>query len=318
MTSLTISIDADRVEIHGTTKGDAAQRAAITRPWVWSRSSTAWVLPRSLRPETREYAIRRVQRALQDAGFVVEVEDSGHRLSVAEEREARAERLENRADRHENRAERKEAESEALHAYSDRLVEHIPPGQPILVGHYSERGHRRTLERSRNAMFRAIEASAESREAERKATGLRRALERGTPMVTLRNRIDRLEADVRRYTKKIDGAGRPIHGQDKPATGGYRERLLALRARAEEELDLDRAELAAREEKGVKVWRPEDFKPRDRVIYRFGTREVVRVNPKTLSIKTDYSWLDKLPYQEVQGRISAEQWGAAEAEPVSE
>jgi hypothetical protein len=229
MTSLTISIDADRVEIHGTTKGDAAQRAAITRPWVWSRSSTAWVLPRSLRPETREYAIRRVQRALQDAGFVVEVEDSGHRL-----------------------------------------------------------------------------------------TGLRRALERGTPMVTLRNRIDRLEADVRRYTKKIDGAGRPIHGQDKPATGGYRERLLALRARAEEELDLDRAELAAREEKGVKVWRPEDFKPRDRVIYRFGTREVVRVNPKTLSIKTDYSWLDKLPYQEVQGRISAEQWGAAEAEPVSE
>lgn len=40
---------------------------------------------------------------------------------------------------------------------SHKLVEHIPFGQPILVGHHSEKGHRRTLDKSWNAMGKSVE-----------------------------------------------------------------------------------------------------------------------------------------------------------------
>lgn len=37
------------------------------------------------------------------------------------------------------------------------MLQVIPPGQPILVGHHSERGHRRLLEKSDNAMRKSVE-----------------------------------------------------------------------------------------------------------------------------------------------------------------
>jgi hypothetical protein len=287
---LRIEIDGNEVTLTGTTKGDPTdEKARQYTAWRWSPRAGAFVLPRNLTPGTRQNNIARLVASYKEAGRDVEIEDTGRRLSVAEEREQTEQRLTHRAERHEHRAERLEQESDAQYETSRRLVENIPFGQPILVGHHSERGHRRTLERSARAMDRSVAAERGSQEAARLAEGLKRALERGTPLVTLRNRIDRLEADVRRYT---------------------RENLTDLRARAEEELELDRAELAHREEQGAKVWRREDFKPGDRVRYWGGLREVVRVNPKTLSVRTAYSWLDKLTYQDVQGRISAEEWGA--------
>lgn len=283
---LTIEVDGESAALHGTTKGDEAQRAAIRRPWVWSRSRNAWVLPRSLRPETRALHVRGVKAALEVAGFVVEVQDSGERLSAAERREAREERLEIRADRHEAVAVRAAGERDAALEAKRTLMDGIPFGQPILIGHHSERRARKDAARIHTLMGKAIDADTEAADRARKAENLRRALERGTPLVTLRNRIDRLEADVRRYKR---------NGQEE------------LLADAEEELELDRAELADREAKGAKVWGPTDFKPGDRVQYWGGLREVVRVNAKTLSVRTQYSWLDKLKYQDVRGRISAEE-----------
>jgi len=42
---------------------------------------------------------------------------------------------------------------------SHRITEHIPLGQPILVGHHSEHRHRRDLDRSWNAMGKSVEFS---------------------------------------------------------------------------------------------------------------------------------------------------------------
>lgn len=40
---------------------------------------------------------------------------------------------------------------------SERAIEHIVPGQPILVGHHSEKKHRRALAKSWNAMDKSVE-----------------------------------------------------------------------------------------------------------------------------------------------------------------
>jgi len=63
-----------------------------------------------------------------------------------------------RIDRYRDRAEKAEKESERRFKAAHDAVKHIPFGQPILVGHHSEAGHRATLKRSHNHMDKGCEA----------------------------------------------------------------------------------------------------------------------------------------------------------------
>jgi hypothetical protein len=79
------------------------------------------------------------------------------------------ERQQARQARYEELAEKNQAESVAAYEQSSRLLEHIPLGQPVLVGHHSERGHRRVLERAHRAMDRSVEASNKAQYYQQKA-----------------------------------------------------------------------------------------------------------------------------------------------------
>lgn len=61
-----------------------------------------------------------------------------------------------RSDRLSERAAKKKAESNAQSQRSRELVEHIPMGQPILVGHHSEARHRKTLAKSWDAIGKSV------------------------------------------------------------------------------------------------------------------------------------------------------------------
>ena len=69
------------------------------------------------------------------------------------------ERKQARIDRYREKAEKARQQSSQLSHESVSMLEHIPPGQPILVGHHSERGHRKLLERSDRKMEQSIAAS---------------------------------------------------------------------------------------------------------------------------------------------------------------
>lgn len=73
-------------------------------------------------------------------------------------REDYQDRKEARVERYEERAARAQAESDAASKAAHDILSHIPPGQPILVGHHSERRHRRDLEKSDRNMRKSIEA----------------------------------------------------------------------------------------------------------------------------------------------------------------
>lgn len=74
-------------------------------------------------------------------------------------REDYQERRETRIDRFEQRAASAQAESAAASHAAHEIMQHIPPGQPILVGHHSERHHRRDLDKIDRNMHKSIEAS---------------------------------------------------------------------------------------------------------------------------------------------------------------
>jgi hypothetical protein len=63
-----------------------------------------------------------------------------------------------RRDRLQRGSERARREAETAHGAATRIWGAIPMGQPILVGHHSERRHRRDLSRADRAMRKSVEA----------------------------------------------------------------------------------------------------------------------------------------------------------------
>ena len=88
------------------------------------------------------------------------------------------ERLERRAERREEWADSRERKADAAMDASRQAVEGIPFGQPILVGHHSERSHRKALQRSQDKAFESLEHDQMMRRHETAASTIRRNLDR--------------------------------------------------------------------------------------------------------------------------------------------
>lgn len=78
-------------------------------------------------------------------------------------------RQEARRERYEQRAMSLHAEAESASQRADRMASVIPFGQPIHIGHYSERSDRRYRERIHGTMRKALDLDAQAREAEQRA-----------------------------------------------------------------------------------------------------------------------------------------------------
>ncbi|MDC3642248.1 DUF3560 domain-containing protein, partial [Escherichia coli] len=85
----------------------------------------------------------------------------------------------------------------------ERLAAMIPPGQPILVGHHSERRARRDAQRIENGMKRAVMLFERAEYWEERArSALLHAKYKERPDVRWR-RIKKIEADLRKAEKTI-------------------------------------------------------------------------------------------------------------------
>ncbi len=102
-----------------------------------------------------------------------------------------------RKSRQAERAEDLSSAAEQLFAMARRSIEHIPFGQPILIGHHSERRHRRDLARHDRLMRRAIETRKRADELARVAETTSRAISSDDPDAPdkLRERVAKLERD---------------------------------------------------------------------------------------------------------------------------
>lgn len=90
----------------------------------------------------------------------------------------RRERLSRRAERLRDWSQTRRTKAAASFAERDRIADGIPPGQPILVGHHSERRHRRDLARMDQRMRSGIEHEEKATSMESRAANLDAQLER--------------------------------------------------------------------------------------------------------------------------------------------
>src|SRR5687767_10130341 len=86
--------------------------------------------------------------------------------------------MERRLERRQAWAGGAKAEAERRFDAAHNLASQIPLGQPILVGHHSEKRHRRHLERIDGSMSKGCEALQRSEHHAAKADGIEAQLER--------------------------------------------------------------------------------------------------------------------------------------------
>lgn len=307
MTDLTATLTirhtpADGTLLEGTRKGDgaweaikAAQAAYRIRGWRYMPSIRAIGVSHSRDRAPLLGLIERTADVLREAGFVVEVEVETAPRAMEDAEADRAERMDDRADALRAKVDRKTAEADARWAAAQEIAEHIPPGQPILRGHYSERGHRRALQRMDTHTRKSLEAEDEARRAEDGAASAERHMaRREAPGVTAR-RIETLEAERRKVQRALDGYIRnhrrhdgSIYYQDvtPAATGLHREQLDARAAHLDEQLRYWRQLLD--EHRAAGRWvdaTPDVYRVGDLIRCGRGAwREIIRVNRKTVTI----------------------------------
>lgn len=129
---------------------------------------------------------------------------------ITDEDKSLVERAEERADRFggysANRERDADQYSKGVHAISDN----IPFGQPILVGHHSERRARRDAEKMENGMRKAVKMWETSEYWKRRAAGaLAAAKYKEQPGVRAR-RIKGLVADLRRYRAEFTPCSKTV------------------------------------------------------------------------------------------------------------
>jgi hypothetical protein len=113
------------------------------------------------------------------------------------------ERRLNRAERLREWAAKRAMRSTGNFTRAYNLVKDIPLGQPILVGHHSEKRHRRVLEQSDSAMRRAVEDSRTAEQMVSKADNIESAVDRAIYMDD-HDAIERLTAKVSALEAKRD------------------------------------------------------------------------------------------------------------------
>lgn len=147
---------------------------------------------------------QREDLALELAGGVIEDEDT-----PAEERAAQ------RAGRFAEYSQKRTADAKRETARADEISERFYMGQPILVGHHSERQARKAQERMHAAMARAVNLWDTADYWQSRAAGaLAAARYKERPEVRAR-RIKGLESDQRKHTKEREEATRMIAAWEK-------------------------------------------------------------------------------------------------------
>ncbi|MEU7181000.1 MULTISPECIES: DUF3560 domain-containing protein [Streptomyces] len=244
--------------------------------------------------------------------------DNADRRSFSEAEKEREKKAESRAERFGGYAASAARNSEAAWQSSHEISERFAFGQPILVGHHSEGRARRDHARMDNAMRKSISEHDRAQHwANREQAAANYEQFRKAPGRTLR-RLDKLRADLRAVEKWQRGQSAKGYSRnpDDPELTIRHEELT-------EEIQHWEQIIKDAEAEGVKVWSKADFTRGDFVLYRGTWYEVLRVNPKSVTVPhihngtgkrivratgnrhDDWTWT--APYDDVSGRKSADE-----------
>jgi hypothetical protein len=282
---------AEGIVVRGTERAHAPAIKKTRDRMKWYSAGGFWYVPRTRDTVQPRWRVERLAEDLRRELPGVEVTvkyDLGEGVRPAEEREVdRKERAEARADRLEERADRKASEAAATEEAARARAEQIPMGQPILVGHHSEKRDRNFREKIRAGFDKAHELSQEAAEARGGAHAARKTIERAEDPGAMQRRIDRLEAERRKILRELAGESELVSLRTLADEHDPRSLEFSLKwACPDGATCRDPACVAENERRGsiVKV-APETDRPRSVVVFRFpGAQRRVELEARCAAI----------------------------------
>ena len=124
-------------------------------------------------------------------------------MSYADVVEERRRKLGRKSERFSTFAQHAEERSEEHWKKAD--LSFIPMGQPILMGHHSQKGHERAIERSRTHTMKSIEEEERARKWDHRAKTaetLLNKMEESKPYMS--GKMEQAEADIRLWERRIE------------------------------------------------------------------------------------------------------------------
>ncbi len=190
--------------IDGTERGDGTNVVLKAHRWRFSRNLGTWYVPQSRDRAAKVRTIETTAAALREAGYDVQVtiDDTARAAAVVEA--DKIARQAARADALAAKADRKAGAADAAYARHEAAVERLPEGgEPIKVGHHSEKRHRRDTERAWSTLGTAVHAQRDADAAQQAAATAAATTGARYNPVTVGNRIDRLAAQIRKYEREL-------------------------------------------------------------------------------------------------------------------
>lgn len=299
------NLETDKLNIFTGGKSDwltipEADRERIKSACLWSRSINGWV-SRCKGGMPRFYAEDVLKRnGFEDRGT------EGEKLSFTEQIEVKRERAEERAERFEERAETASEHSTALYNRAHTMAQAIPFGQPILVGHHSEKRDRNYRGRIHSTFGKAFEESDKAKHYAGRAASAR-ATANGAQYSNpsyLGNRIKELEAEVRVIENRL--LGKYYHySEPQEISEETRTHYNGVMEELQEKLGFYRHCL---ETCGVEIFSKETLKGKQFARVKGSWRKIVRLNPTTVAVANEsfseeamqVKWPLKYMYTEIQ------------------
>lgn len=299
--------------IEGTSRNDGTGPILKANGWRWFPSIGMWGIRSSRDRAPKRVTINLTADALRAAGFEVTVEIDATARPAAEVEADVIARQADRVDALRAKADRKAADAEQAWTAERRACDSLPPGgEPIKVGHHSEGRHRRAIDKAHDALGRAVGAEADAKEAARRAETAAHSTGARYSPITVKNRLDKLEAEQRADQRLLDGHERTLYviaGQKHveittPAQGAYRETVTARMAERAEKIAMWQEVRAEQLDSGTASNHgPDTIAKGDLVQWRGTWYPVKRVNKKTVTIPSIVggSWTDTLGYHLITG-----------------
>lgn len=308
---------AEGTLVHGTARGDGTNTILKAAGFRWFRTLGVWGIAGSRDRQPNRHKIESAADALRAAGHAVSIDIDDTHGPTAEAEADRAQRQEQRVEALNAKADRKTAAADAASEAEHRAVEALPPGgEPIKIGHHSERRHRNAIVRAHDATRRAIDAADLAHQASGRAQAAATTTAHRYNPVTVKNRIEKLQAEQRGDQRILDGHRRVVArsatheyvDEFGPATGSYRDQVIARMAQRGDQITYWNGIYADLQASGVASTHSRDsISTGDLIQYRGHWYPVVRVNPKTVSVRLHEgaSWTNTIGYHEISGHRPA-------------
>lgn len=195
----TYSPEDNKIRLYATSRLDAETYARVKAAgFKWAPKQELFVAPK--------WTPAREDLAVELAGEI-----QAEEMTLAERAEIKAERLE-------ELAQKRNREAASMSRYADELSQAFYMGQPILVGHHSERKARKTQDRMHAAQSKAVKAEKASNYWLYRATGVECFANMKNDPRTRANRIKTLLAELRDLQRDINRAHRALEIWEKTTT----------------------------------------------------------------------------------------------------